>query len=484
MAYVGPNGTVWTSCNEGWTSVPAPTFVSATKTVTSTSEYNGIGGQLSRTIQETRGPALEVSPQYFADSYSFCTRLYGYGCNTSGSCKMEGLEPILQGSSTTEYTYSDSGELESTKVTNRNTRLSAAKPFDWRSDIQNGFPTDFKTEYGSDEFLSRMYIASVVTTTYSKEKGKNVEEVVTIESPATRGTGISDGPIDASSSNGIKTSVRRVSTTTSSLGERPDSVVSLTADTIALETTIRISPKSNYTGPGVAGPYEIEKQIPVPLLLETEEEVSQAVNAYSSYISKFIKGDLYGLQIGESLRSDICDQWEPGLSFRYSDPANNKISAMRMDACSWGVTQEESIVVTNGIWTGFSRGTLQVNSNLTGNSMPSLEDSAPTPPSPPSTPPAIIDDQVPQSLFVDVSGSMNLSGYVHAPGGGSISPLPSGDDILFNIEMASAIFCEGSVVGPGDLLSATGGGDIPAEANGQLITEGATIIIQDVFAAP
>ena len=79
---------VWTSCNTGWTTIPAPEFVTANKTVVSTSEYKAIGGQISRTYEETRGPALEVNSQYFADDFSFCVRAFGYGCNTGGSCKI------------------------------------------------------------------------------------------------------------------------------------------------------------------------------------------------------------------------------------------------------------------------------------------------------------------------------------------------------------------------------------------------------------
>lgn len=499
---------VWTSCNTGWTTIPAPEFVTANKTVVSTSEYKAIGGQISRTYEETRGPALEVNSQYFADDFSFCVRAFGYGCNTGGSCKYRGLNEIIQGTVETLYEYAEeSGELVKQTAIRRNTLLSAAQPFDWRSSIEGGMPVDFKMEYGEEGFLSNRYTAEVTITEYYKEAGKNIELTTTLVSPASRGIGINQpGEINATGPDGIKSTTKRFSTTTSTRPGRPDSANSLTVETVEKEVLILLDVGNTYTGPEVSGPYVIERQIPVPMLYDTQDEVDAAVESYSQYLQKFIKGDLYGVQVAESLRSEICDGWKPGMPFRYADTQNNKISALRMDACTWGVTQDESIVVTNGVWTGFSDGSLAVGDNLVGNSTPELPPASPspspgpsptppsgggggqsggtpTPPPSPSPPPQIENDRVVQNYQFSISIEANLSGYVTAPGNGQIPPDLSEEDRTYDIEECLIMFCEGSVVGTGDLLAVDRNGTMPSDEQAQLIIDGATIVVADVFAS-
>ena len=62
--------------------------------------------------------------------------------------------------------------------------------------------------------------------------------------------------------------------------------------------------------------------------------------------------------------------WRPGMPFRYYDPTRQVLMAMRMDACSWGVSQEQAAFVTEGLWNGFSNGTVSLPSNVIGNSSP------------------------------------------------------------------------------------------------------------------
>ncbi len=487
MAYKGPEGVIWVSCNEGWQSVPAPVFVPATKVVETVSEYDAIGGQISRTIQTTSGPAIEVNQQYFADEFAFCSRLYGYGCNTEGSCPMDGLQTIVQGQTETVYEYSETGELQIVTTTNRNTRLSAAQPFDWRSTIENGFPTEFKRAYGGEKFLKRLYNASIRETVYSQVNGVNEEFVTTRLSAASRGIGINAASIDAAGPSAIISTERRKSTTTSVLSERPNSTIQLSSDTVDKKTTLVLTKNGYTSSPGVAGPYILEKQVPVPLILSDLDEIEATIDTFGQYVKKFTQGDLYGLQIAESLRGDIANNWEPGMSFRYADPANNKISAMRMDACAWGVTQDEAIVVTNGIWTGFSSGTLEISGNLQGNVSPNLpEDPDPSPfsedPDPdPSPPISINNDKVSESFFFTVDAEMNLSSGVYTPGGGVIPPLPTGGEKRMEVELTTSVFCTGSIVGPGDLVETDGLGGLPADSGGQIIIDGATIVDQDVF---
>ena len=45
------------------------------------------------------------------------------------------------------------------------------------------------------------------------------------------------------------------------------------------------------------------------------------------------------------------------------------------------------------------------------------------------------------------------------------------------------MFCEGSVVGTGDLLAVDRNGTMPSDEQAQLIIDGATIVVADVFAS-
>ena len=77
----------------------------------------------------------------------------------------------------------------------------------------------------------------------------------------------------------------------------------------------------------------------------------------------------------------------------------------------------------------------------------------------------------------------NLQGYVVAPGDGVISSDLTEDQRTAEVEMCIINYCSGSIVGPGDLLEISGLGTLPADSNGQLIVEGATVVDPDVFSA-
>ena len=461
------------ACNYGWETVPTPEFVSVTKVATSTTEYKAPGGQVSLTRQEVRGPAIEVNQQYFADKFAYCTQLYGYACNPNGSCPMEGLDEILQSYTTTENFYGTANELIKTIQETYSTTLSAAQPFDWRSGTVNGVPQDFNNSLST----STMYRQSQVVTDYNRTENTNTQVTTTYTSVTSRQSGINQGNIDAL--KGIKTTVKRISTTTGTLDVRPDSVNTVTTDTTEFSTTINLSTGGYTSTPTEAGPYELEESMPVPLLFENLTDREDVVESYSQYISRFTKGDLYGLQIGEALRSDIVTDWKPGMPFRYADTANNRIMAMRMDACAWGVTGEESIVVTNGVWNGFSEGSLVLGSNLVGNSAPDMGSGTTAPPAP-SAPPSVDNDVVGQSFAFEVDIDLALDMQVTPLGNDGITPV-NPTDLTAEAEYTLVVFSAGAIVATGGLLGTTGSGSIPLAANGSLITAGATVIDADLF---
>ena len=476
---ITPGGTEnYFLCADEWTTDRTDKYLPATAVSTSVTTYNGPAGQVSRQEQTQEGPELEANPGYFADKYAYCVATYSSACNPSGSCPFYGMSTRLLGRQVTYYLYGTANELIRTTQDTYTTVLSAYTPAQWRSGIQNGIPQGFN---GSLSASSGLYRAQRVVTENQKVGNSNVQTTTTFTSITSRGVGPGvGGSIDALS--GIKTVVRRESTTTATLDIRPDTVNSATTSTREEVVNLPLNTDSYLTPPAEAGKYILEESIPLPLLSTNASTRAGWVNSYSNYLSRFVKGDVYGLQIAESMRSEIVSNWYPGMPFRYVDTANNKILAMRMDACAWGVTQEEAALVTNGVWCGVDSGTLTVGNNLVGNSTPNLSGGAPTPPAGPSGPPSISNSSVGQNfaLIVNVNLSLDSSIFTYFPDGIS-SPNPT--DMTGLVEGAIVPYCTGFVVATGGLLSADGNGSIPSSYNGSLVTTNATVVDADLFAA-
>lgn len=353
------------TCSEGYEVARSSEYIPAKRTRTTKTYYDGPAGQVSRIYEQTDGLAIEANAQYYADRYAYCRATYASGCDPNGSCPLYGTETILLGYEETVNYYGAANELVETVVDTYVTRLSAANPEDWRSGINNGVPQDFNANLST----TGMYRFSRVITTYSKEDNGNVQTTVTYQSLSTRGAGYY-GNLDAL--NGIKTTNRRISTTTATLDVAPDRVNTPTTDVTELSSELILNSPGYINPPSASGPYILEEQIPVPLLLNTQAEIDSTVAVYENYITRFVKGDAYGIQIAESLRPDIVSGWAPNMPFRYYDAANNRLIALRMDATTWGVSNEESSLVTNGMWIGYSNGTVTILENLVGNSRPDM----------------------------------------------------------------------------------------------------------------
>lgn len=460
-------------CLDNWETVQEAIVLPATSQQISTTTYDGPGAQVSTSKEEFYGPAYEANGQHYSDRYAYCRSINAVRCLPDGDCPIEGQERVLLSYSTKTNYYGVANELVRTVTDTYATRLSAAQPFDWRSGIKNGVPQNFKRLSPSG-----MYRTSRVDTTYYQEGSTNVQKDVTYESVATvNGTGLT-GNIDALS--GIVTTQIRRSTTSATVEISPDRVNTASTSTKELTTTIRMFSGRYLEAPAEAGPYIAEEQIPVPLLMLPNEAAATVV-AYSNYLSRFIKGDSFGLQISEGMREDVANSWRPGMPFRYYDASRDILMAMRMDATSWGVGQEESAFVTNGIWIGDSDGTVTLPMNLVGGSLPDMG-SGVTPPPAVILPSVGSENSVDSGSFAwDVNVYFSTSVEMLAFGNdGVIPPLP--DSYTETPQLMTGIVVTGAIVGPGDLLEAENNGSVPLENNGNLITVNATIVNADLFA--
>lgn len=484
---------VYASCNDQFELRKEQQYIPVTRTQTTSTYYDAPGGQVSRIYSEIRGSAVEANSQYFADKYAYCRSVYASACNPNGSCPMEGLEEILLGYTETINYYGDANELVKTVQDTYATTLSAASPNDWRSGNANGVPQNFNQSLSTTE----LYRASRVITEYFKQSNANVQTTKTFTSTVSRGTGITEGLDTIDALNGIVTTTKRTSTTTATLDISPDRVNSATTDTKEQSTEVILFQSRYIEPPNESGPYILEESIPMPLLYETQAEIDSTVEAYSNYISRFVKGDSFGQQIGENLRKDICDGWYVGRPFRYYDPSNDELLAMRMDACTWGVDQNGAAVVTNGIWIGKSNGTLTLPNNLVGNSAPDLSVGTGvgqdlgeggiggSPAAPPATNPPVVNNEtnVDNGAFIFQVNVYFGTGVVLTPNGDAdgVTLIPP-SDLTTKVSMGFTSFVAGLVVEPGDLLDGDGNGGIPIEYNGNLVVANAVVVDEDLFA--
>jgi hypothetical protein len=221
----------------------------------------------------------------------------------------------------------------------------------------------------------------------------------------------------------------------------------------------------------------------VPILSEDEAFITSTVNAYSSYITRFVLGDSYGISLTEGLREEIITNWRPGMPFRYYDPRNGNVLALRMDASAWGIDASSCVVGTNGIWCGISNGTITIPDNLSGNSAPDMGAGG-TPAPGPGLPPSISGETSVNSgtygwvVNVDIGLSV-VKDFWKEQGILPITPT----DLTYDFSATLSIWCAGLIVGPGDLLGTNATGSIPFEYAGSLVVDNATIVDGDLFTA-
>lgn len=462
------NGTP--SCSEGYQTVQVPHIIPAKRIETRRSEYDGPGGQLSRVYSKVEGPALEANSQYFSDKFAYCRYTWATACQPNGACPFEGEQNIVLAYSEQINYYGSANELVKTVVDSYATTLSGAQPFNWRSGVVNGVAQDFK-----DLSLTDMYRVSSVITEYSYSENSNTQETTSYTSITSNQSGIS-GDIDALS--GFKTFERRTSTTISTNPLIPDLVNNSTTDTVDETLTIRLFTGRYQQPPSESGPYILKEQVPVPLLSDDPVEIRALVASYSNHLERFVKGDAFGMQIGESLREEVASNWFPGMPFRYYDPGKNRLLAMRMDSTTWGVDGEGSALVTNGIWIGQSNGTVNIPSNLVGDSRPDMGGGG-TPPVGPGAPPSVGGETVVDSgtfaFDVDVYFTLEALTTIFRPA------LPADPSYDINVNCTFTCFVGGLIVTAGDLLNVEPGGGIPVDYNGSLVTDNATVVQANIF---
>jgi len=465
-------------CNDNYETIQTARVLGATKTQISRTEFNGPGGQESYSVQTLSGPLLEANNQYWADQYAYCRSIWSTNCQPNGGCS------YIMSRATVSYplekveifnTYSSDGAL-TRKLENRYiSTLAAAKPQDWRSGSNNGKVQGFRT------LSSTLFNVTSVETRWYRSGNINYEVTTTWESNVASGGGISGGNINARF--GTKTIVTKKSGTITASPLRPSFSATPTTDTVDATLELDVFVNNYITPPSESGPYILEDSIPVPVLETSQATRNTIVNNYGDYLKRWVKGESFGLQIGESMREEICTGWHPGRPFRFYDPKKNKLMAMRMDACSWTADRNGAALAFNGIWIGDSDGSVVIPNNVTGDSRPDMTGgTGTTPPVGPGAPPSVSGETDVAtgalSFYVDVNFTTQmLFDAVTTQNEATLSRY----DV--NVYLTSTVWAAGAITTAGGTVATGPLGNIPIEYAGSLVTENASVVDPDVFSA-
>lgn len=466
------------ACTELFDATQKTEYIPATRTIETNTYYNGPGAQVSLVESKTTGMPLEANQQYYADKFAYCRAVYASACNPNGQCPMNGTGSQVVAKATTVNVYGNANELIQSTTDTYALKLSAAQPFNWRAGNDNGVPILF--DQGLD--TTSLFRASRVVTSYTQNGSSNIQLTETWTSIASRQTGSKGVNLDALA--GIKTTSKRISTTTATLEVAPDRLGSVAASTEERSTVLLLGTKTYQKPPVEAGPYYLDEQIPVPLLFANESQINASVDVYSQYIVGFTKGDIYGIQVGETIRPEVAAQWTPNMSFRYYDPSSGIVLALRMDQTAWGVTKEECAFVTSGIWIGVSNGTIVIPENVVGNSLPDMSGGGGGTPAPAPVPPSIDNETDLNTGVYEVIVNVDIyfSPFYVTPGYDSVLPPPPAPENV-NMDTAFAAYVTGLIATEGSVLSADPNGSIPLDSGqGQLIVVGGTIVNDNLFA--
>jgi hypothetical protein len=480
------------ACSDGYELTQQPIIVPAVRTEIQKTYYNGPGAQQNYSTGEIYGPILEANQSYYSDRYAFCASRFLTNCNRV-NCNLEGLGNTLLSSRNTRNVFGEAGEVIRTIDESYSHSFSIAQTEDWRSGTNDkGIPENFRY------LPAYMFRDTVVITDYYKQGNVNVQDTQTWTTIAARNAPglIYRGKNYLDAYNGIKTRTIRRSSTTATVELAPDIANSPSTQTVEREIEIPLFTGRYVTPPNESGPYEIEESMPLPLLYSTQADINNALNVYRNYLERFTKGDAFGLQIAEGLREDVGQNWYPGMPFRFYDPKEGKVLAMRMDSTQWGVNLSESAFVANGIWIGQSNGSVTVPDNVLGNSTvdisiagtdPTSTDPTGSTTAPPNTPGTVNYPSITGETSVDngsfafvVKVNLTAQHNIFVYGDTGVKPIWD-EDGEAPIKTTFVVYCEGLSATTGSLLSPDGNGSIPLEYLGTLVTAGGTIVDPDLF---
>ena len=361
----GGDGEGDTDCMEGYKTIRKPLYVGVRSSSRSETHYDGPGGQRDRTFTETYGPALDANNQFYGDLYQICRQSWATACSPNGYCPTSAGTAFVKLTETEQIVeFNQDGSIDKEITDNYATYLSAAVASNWRANVVDGKIQGFKDIRG---LLNTMYRQSRVEVKYKYPEVGTLRETTTYTSITSRGNGLPGSVSAADALNGIVTSRIDRSFSLNVNAELPPTKKKPEPPTESDISIIRF-PRYDSFGVSLTNKLTFKEAMPYPILLTTGSplSVTSVLRNYERYIRMAIKGQSLGLRIGEALREEISTRWSPNVSFRYSDPRHNTLISLRGDAHTWSITPEKCVFSCDGLFVGFSNGTVSVPDNIKG----------------------------------------------------------------------------------------------------------------------
>lgn len=362
----GGDGNGDTDCMSGYETVRTPLYVGVSSRTYGETHYEGPAGARSRSFTESYGPAIEVNQQYYGDIYQLCRQSWATRCSPNGYCSTSaGTQRVLVNRTEFRVEFNNDGSVRREVTESFQPLLAAAIPDNWRSGVVDGKIVGFRR---IDFKLYQMYRYAAQVVEYEYPDVGTKRTTTRYDSIASRGGGMPFSTAAADAYNGIKTTTTERSYT---LGINPDAPPQLKQPEPATESYITniVFPKhEDFNKGSVTQGLVFKETIPYPILVTAGSglERSKVVSDYEDYIRRCIKGSSLGLRLGEALREEIAEYWEPNQTFRYADPRYNTVISMRGDAHTWSMTPDQCVFSVDGLNVGFSNGSPSIPDNIVG----------------------------------------------------------------------------------------------------------------------
>lgn len=355
-----------TDCMSNYETIRTPLYVGVRSRSYGETHYEGPAGARDRSFNENYGPAIEVNSQYYGDVYQLCRQSWATRCAPNGYCSTSsGTQTVLISRSEFRVEFNPDGSVAREITEEYQPMLAAAVPDNWRAGVVDGKITGFRR---IDNKLTQLYRSRAQIVEYEYPEIGTKRVTTSYESIASRGGGMPSSTSAADAYNGIKTTRTERSYSLGINAEAPPVLVQPEPATDSKISNI-VFPKHDDLNKGSSTKGLVFKEsIPYPILVRKGGPLTrkQVIADYEDYIKRCIKGSSLGLRIGEALREEIVEYWEPNQTFRYADPRYNTVISMRGDAHTWSMTPDQCVFSVDGLNVGFSNGTPNIPDNIVG----------------------------------------------------------------------------------------------------------------------
>lgn len=157
------------------------------------------------------------------------------------------------------------------------------------------------------------------------------------------------------------------------------------------------------------------------------------------------------------------------MPFRFYDPRYGKIIALRMNSCSWAMSQNEAIVSTDGIFVGISNGEISSFVNSENQTVPSITEETSV----------VSIESISEVIEVNISlAATQVNGAGGSETGVFIKPDP---ETVSESNITLVAYVSGGIFDGNTLLAADSNGGVPIANGSTLMTTSSIPIIPDLF---